>query len=162
MPNARHPFARHIRNEIAKEMPSLSGSMLDPIAAAMVVASSLAMARGRNVMTINVGDAHSMMSRTALTEVLGPLRRVDERLAEAVMATGVGTAWRRRDRKHAKLSAAMSNVLDALTDGQIRGGFLVEAMDDGHVRVTPVEAELHDHDPRMTNFIHSDDAIPTS
>lgn len=164
MPTARHPFARHIRNEIAKEMPSLSGSMLDPIAAAMVVTSSIAMMRDRNVMTLNIGDAHSMMSRDKLADLLKPLRKVDRDLADVLLATGSVTCHRRRHRKHMRLSAALWLLIDDLGDAQVRGAFLVEAMDDGHVRVVPVVTELDGADARqrMTGFIHPEDAITSS
>jgi len=151
----RHPYARHIRNELARERIALSIPMLDVVSNAMAIVSALAMHTRRNVMLLNVGSALAIDPKLEADDKAKRLDRIDDGLSATVVATGQCIVSKRKDKATARASAALADVLDDVVAEGAEGSFLVCAMDDGQVRLQ-LGADANGH-CAMSGFMHAED-----
>lgn len=151
----RHPYARHIRNELAREDFPLSVPMLDVVSNAMAMVSAMALGMGRNVMLLNVGSALAIDPKLEADGKAKRLDRIEDDLSDVVIATGQCVVVKRKDKATARASATLSDVLDDIVAEGAEGSFLVCAMDDGQVRVQ-LGANAAGH-CILSRFMHCDD-----
>lgn len=131
----RHPYARHIRNELAREEFPLSIPMLDVVSNAMAIVSTMAMGMGRSVMLLNVGSALAIDPEFKVDGKAKRLDRIEDELSDMVLSTGQCIVVKRKTKATARAAATLGDVLDDIVAEGAEGCFLVCAMEDGQVRV---------------------------
>jgi len=129
---ARFFLATSFRNQIAIEYPQATGVVLDTMATTASLASALALSTGRNVQVLNAGATVTELAIMKDPEVR---RILKGKPIDALRDTGQFVSAKRKAKRNLAVNCALVEVIDAAEEAGIRSAFMVEAMDDGQVRV---------------------------
>jgi hypothetical protein len=129
---ARFFLATSFRNQIAIEYPQATGVVLDTIATTASLASSLALSTGRNVQVLNMGPRFVELAVMKDPEIRKVLKG---KPMDALRDTGQFVSAKRKAKRSLAVTCALVEVLDTAEEAGIKSAFMVEAMDDGQVRV---------------------------
>lgn len=153
----RHPYARHIRNELSRDNPGLIGGMLDVIAHSMAIVSVLAASTKRNIMLLNVGNALAMDPNFLAKDRSTRVGVIGKEHAVAITTTGQCIVSKRKDKATARASGILGDILEEIAEEGAEGAFLICAMDDGQVRLQLGNPHHDGHAGPMTHFFHFED-----